>query len=106
MHLSHSRWLRRTFLAGEHHAHHRGASRSPFARHSSSQNVRWACRVPTAGPTYSGWPTPLGVRRVSLGFILMGFAAFVLVNVVYYEFVQPKLGDLRRKIWEWMYFEE
>jgi hypothetical protein len=49
---------------------------------------------------------PLGVRRVSLGFILMGFAAFVLVNVVYYEFVQPKLGDLRRKIWEWMYFEE
>ena len=43
---------------------------------------------------------------MSFQFILMGFAAFVLVNVVYHEFVQSKLGDLRRKIWKWMYFEE
>ncbi len=55
---------------------------------------------------YSGWSMPFGVRRVSFEFILMGFAAFVLVAVVYYEYVQPKLGNLRRKIWEWMNFEE
>lgn len=55
---------------------------------------------------YSGWPMPFGVHRVSFEFILMGFAAFVLANIVYYEFVHPKLRDLGRKIREWMYFEE
>ena len=55
---------------------------------------------------YSGWPIQFGVRRVSIEFILMGFTAFVLVNIVYYEFVHPKLRGLRRRIREWMCFGE
>ncbi len=55
---------------------------------------------------YPDRPMHFGVRRVSIEFILIGFAAFVLANIVYYEFVHPKLRDLGRKIREWMYFED
>ncbi len=38
--------------------------------------------------------------------ILVGFVAFVILNIVYYEFAQPRLRTLRRRFREWMYFEE
>ncbi len=43
---------------------------------------------------------------MSFELILIGFAAFVLANVVYYEFARPKLQELRRIFREWLYFEE
>ncbi len=47
-----------------------------------------------------------GVCRVGIEFILIGFVAFVLVNIVYYELAHPRLIELRRIFQLWMYLEE
>jgi len=43
---------------------------------------------------------------VGIELISIGFVAFVLANIVYYEFARPMLGELGRRFRRWMYFEE
>ena len=55
---------------------------------------------------YSGWPISTGVRCMGIEIILIVLVAFILANIVYYEFAHPKLKDLHRRFREWMYFED
>ena len=43
---------------------------------------------------------------MSFELILIWLIAFVLINVVYYEFARPKLQELRRRFRQWMFFDD
>ena len=98
-----SELCRRSFLS----RHTPAASAIVHLRpHSLSDNIRWSCTTPRISSMHSGRTTQIGVRYMSFELILIWLIAFVLINVVYYEFARPKLQELRRRFRQWMFFDD